>query len=425
MNDSNIINAAVESKKQRADENTFVDKTSGRLFRRYQYFGYTVIQDIETGFINAGKFVRDVSERELGEKRRKQFSHFKSTEDYEAALDYCASELMKNDTGTELSTEEIEAYMLRIYHEGYGNDVRGTYVPFRVFQLVALWADKKHKLALLNSLSHINDIANAEKISAYDELRLINTQLKERLETLEKEKEELVTPINPLVSPPCIYARPINDEYFQLKFSATTLGPKTPSLKTIEMVNARDVLTKAKEYFEQQQVIEKIECKKGIKNDRLEEIFAIIQDIKRGGNSLFSRSKEQFIEDELMRISALKQTSQISGKRFELEFIRDHNDWTPWDLVPFSIRGPINEMRKDKGIDAVVLNNNQITEIIQIKHHTGTHIKHDELKTFISKCQEPRYEHIHKRLILHNCRISQALISLFESLGVVIETIRE
>ena len=82
-------------------------------------------------------------------------------------------------------------------------------------------------------------------------------------------------------------------------------------------------------------------------------------------------------------------------------------------------------MRKDKGIDAVVLNDNQITEIIQIKHHTGTHIKHDELKTFLSKCQEPRYAHIQKRLILHNCRISQTLITLFERLGVVIETIRE
>ena len=315
------------------NDNTFIDKTSGHLFRHYKYFGYTVIQDVETGFINAGKFVRDIA-RVVGNRR--EINDFKRTYDYQIAIEL-TRELMKNN-GSELSLEEIETCMTRIYNEGYGNNVKGTYVPFRVFQLVALWADKRHKLELLNSLSHINDVANAEKISAYDELKLINSQLKERLETLEKEKEELVTPINPLVSPPCIYARPINDEYFQLKFSATTLGPKMPSLKTIEMVNARDVLTKAKEYFEQQQVIEKIECKKGIKNDRIEEIFAIIQDIKHGGSSLCSRSKEQFIDDELMRNSVLKQTPQVNGKRFELEFIRDHENWIPWYLVPFSIR---------------------------------------------------------------------------------------
>ena len=39
----------------------FTDPTSGRQFRYYKYFDHTVIQDVETGRINAGKFVKDIA----------------------------------------------------------------------------------------------------------------------------------------------------------------------------------------------------------------------------------------------------------------------------------------------------------------------------------------------------------------------------
>lgn len=38
----------------------FLDKKSGRQFRLFKYFDHEVIQDVETGWINAGKFVRNV-----------------------------------------------------------------------------------------------------------------------------------------------------------------------------------------------------------------------------------------------------------------------------------------------------------------------------------------------------------------------------
>ena len=175
----------------RVDENTFVDKTSGRLFRRYQYFGYRVIQDIETGFINAGSFVLSVT------GGNKHLSKFRRVSDFHIAIEL-TRELIKNDRSFEhgrfrpgFSNSEIEAYMLRVYNEGFGDDVKGTYVPIPVFQLVALWADKKHKLEVLVLLANINDKAYTQQLAypetpynAYDEMKCLNEELVKETEFL-------------------------------------------------------------------------------------------------------------------------------------------------------------------------------------------------------------------------------------------------
>lgn len=51
----------------------------------------------------------------------------------------------------EPSLSEIENFLFIEYNKGYGREeARGTYTPVKVFQVIALWADKKHKLAILD-----------------------------------------------------------------------------------------------------------------------------------------------------------------------------------------------------------------------------------------------------------------------------------
>lgn len=63
----------------------FIDKKSGRQFRLFKYFDHEVIQDVETGWINAGRFVRDIGEVE---GKSKYLEHFKATKDYQVCLEY-------------------------------------------------------------------------------------------------------------------------------------------------------------------------------------------------------------------------------------------------------------------------------------------------------------------------------------------------
>lgn len=100
----------------------------------------------------------------------------------------------------------------------------------------------------------------------------------------------------------------------------------------------------------------------------------------------------------------------------------------PWEVIPIHIINKYNETNKDNGFDAVVLNEaeDDIIEAYQIKHSSrNDYVQESELSSFINKCQEPRCEHVQKRLILHNCRISQQLQTMLSELGVIIETLRE
>lgn len=370
------------------DPSIIIDKKSGKQFRIFRYFGHKVIQDIETGWINAGKFIKEIGK--LNERDIKM-KDFKTTKDYQLSIEYMKTLGLKEIHRTlkdEISYE---------FSSGYGNDVKGSYTPFPIFQIIALWADKRHKFAILESLSYINDIANAKDVSTYNELKQINEQLKNQLEILEKEKLELTTPINPLISPSCIYAIPINDEYFQLKYASTKVSPKVNVLRTMEIVNAKIVLDETKKYLNYQEMITIVDNKKGIEIKQIDDVFDIIDKIKHGSN-LLQLSKTKFIEKELKRIDQFKPSPQVDGKRFELTLIQSNENWIPWDLVPLSIRGPINEMHRDNGIDAVVVNDNQITEIIQIKHHNDTYLKYAEIQTFIAKCTQARYANTRKSL---------------------------
>ena len=77
-----------------------------------------------------------------------------------------------NDENEQLTEAEIEKCIFIVYDVGYGNDFKGTYVPYRVFQLIALWADIEHKFAILELLEAINEKALAMHHSAYEEMKM-------------------------------------------------------------------------------------------------------------------------------------------------------------------------------------------------------------------------------------------------------------
>lgn len=135
--------------------NIFTDKKSGKQFRPFKYFDHEVIQDVETGWMNAGKFVQDVSK--LREKLM-WLKDFKRTGDFLLSIEFMKTLGPGDFSGT--LDDEI-SYKLS---SGYGNNVKGSYVPFEVFQLIALWADKKHKMEVLKLLRTINETAKHIKV---------------------------------------------------------------------------------------------------------------------------------------------------------------------------------------------------------------------------------------------------------------------
>ena len=441
-----VDNQTVQEALARVDANTFIDRTSGRMFRRYRYFDFIVIQDIENGFINAGSFVIETG-RMQGKHR--QFKDFKQTSDYQIAIEATRETMLNNErietsrNSLGISDSEVEAYMLRILNEGYGDEVRGTYVPFRVFQLVALWADKRHKLEILKLLESINERANAEAISAYEEMKRLNEQLSNELETLKsrvKETEEqielkktliqkLTTPVNVAASKQAIIASLDGTQSFQLRFRNQEVSPANEPncLRYINLYQADKVLKIAKSTLQKAGIIQSSELKRKqvISREHLDRVFNIIERISRNEPIEISdaETREIFFINELERLRELNQTGQVRGKIFELEYIRAHSELTPYALIPRTILNTYNENKKEYGIDAVKIVNNEITDIYQIKHHANTYLRRDEIASFIAKCLEDRYAHVNKHLLIHNCIISEDMLRTLTEIDVNIEEV--
>ena len=112
----------------------FFDKKSGKQFRLFKYFDYEVIQDIETGWINAGKFIRNANPC-------KNINHFYATDDYENALKIGVKIITSNNDSENRAVgklKDVHQYIFKCYIKGYGKRIRSTFVPFKVFQLIAL-----------------------------------------------------------------------------------------------------------------------------------------------------------------------------------------------------------------------------------------------------------------------------------------------
>ena len=427
----------------RGQGDVFLDKKSGKQFRLFKYFDHEVIQDVETGWINAGRFVRDVG-GSLGKDM--DLYDFKRTEDFQVCVEYM-NQLNVRDIPDVLN-DEI-SYKL---NKGIGKQFHGSYVPFRVFQLIALWADKKHKLAILDLLEQINTHANLIHKSAYDVLNNINDQLKEenaRLkqeiynledvvleQTLDKEflffdnsklqtqVKDLNSPINQSIQPSSIYASPVGENHFQLRFSREPISKlsKVKNLKHIELVNAKDVLEITRKEVKRSNETSKLNGKVVLPTSKLDQTFDLISSIKEGNIKLPTQEEiNSFIDRAISDLKLKHLTPQVKGKIFELEQLKQGN-YIPWSLLPRSVLGTNNEQSRDCGIDGLKFNENSIEEIVQIKYHNKpSYLNSNEIKMFMNKCNQERYKNIKKKLILHGCKVGKKLVSELEAIGIKIE----
>ena len=305
----------------------------------------------KSGRINAGKFVLDVS-RANGKEIK--IYKFKLTNDYELALDYCRNEILKSRGGSDnLKDSDVESYMMWIWMEGFGNDVKGTYTPFEVFHLVALWIDKKHKMEVLKLLKAINEHANLKGVSATAEIEALTAKYEEENKQLRQENAELKaqmkddnSPFNNTV-PTWIYALEINDEYFQLRFMKTKPSTAVKSLKDVPYTNADKVLAEFRYYGKRLGYYYKYREKNVCKRSDLEVVFKILDEIKHNTFDLYKyKPLPVLITDEITHLKAKDATPQAAGKIFELEYCRDNN-YMPWKLQSPQLLHENNEERRD------------------------------------------------------------------------------
>ena len=432
----------------------FVDPASGRTFRKFKYFDFEVIQDVETGWVNAGKFI---SKLEEGKPNPRDMSHFKASGTfYKNALEIGREMILSKvsfpeksgnyiDQGknsylneNEITLLDIEKAIFVSSNKGLNNELRGTYVPFRIFQIIAIWADKKHLAAVLVLLEKLNDKANLLNTSAYDvlndevdrlnkeieELKSQCEKLKERHEDDLKVIEDFNKPFNQQATVPVIYALNENDDSFQLRIDR--MGRGTNGIRKIPMVNAQDVKIYALKELEHRHMIEHINGKRLIKYSHMNEVFQLLQEIKDCDRIVLPSQEERqkFIEEKLDNLKSKPLTSQIEGLIYEYEIIQKHKEMIPWKMLPMNLLNQLGEEVRDNGIDAVTFSSEKkIQAIYQIKHHRETYLRIDEVQSFITKSLEKKYKDVRKVLIIHGCKLGKKLHDKITMNGIEIEVL--
>lgn len=441
----------------------FIDKHSGKLFRRFRYFDHYVYQEVSTGRVNVGQFIGDTTDPE--KKKRRDFDKFRqSGDDYERVISLGKEMLIAEKTEqpfiqgrsktpsdssqTSIKTQpiyeptlmEVERYIFINYNEGYGKKISGMYAPFKIFQLIALWADKKHILAVLELLEKMNEKANLIHVSAYDIIKEENVRMDEEINKLKQENEilkdqhktdlEIINkfniPYNKMRKSSYIHAISVDENYFRLYYDRGYGNSK--AIRSYESPNARDLKDELMKELEHRHLIEHIDGKRIISKNRLDEVFNLIEEIATS-DSIIIPSKEErnaFIDERLAHWRSKPLTPQNEGHIYEYEIIRSRPELIPWKFIPRNLMFQLNEQRREKGIDAIEISSEgQMKSIVQIKHHRGSYLRIEEVNQFITKTHEDQYKDVKKILILHGCKLSKKLKALIESNGITIETIGE
>lgn len=422
------------------ENNIFFDKKSGKRFRLFKYFDHEVIQDVETGWINAGTFVRNVNPC-------KNINHFYATDDYENALKIGVKIITSNNDSENRAVEklkDVHQYIFKCYIKGYGKRIRGTFAPFKVFQLIALWADSEHKIEVLDLLEQINTYANLINRSAYEIINILNDQLKEEITKLKQENShledqlleqtlnkeflsydnhklqlqvhDLTTPKNKLI-PTYLYAKKYGD-YFHLKYKQINPHLIKGNIKQLSMINTKDVKIDFMYYGKKLNLLENIGGKWLCRMSDIDLIFEILDKLK---DNTFDLNEYQdtnvLIHEELTKLKALPKTPQRNGKIFELEYCLNR-DLTPWEFIPSSVLNRYHEIHLDTGIDFVQISNGNINGIGQVKVKAGSYLNRSDIETFISKCQNKIFQSMKKSIILKNTKIGKKLKAHLNELGV-------
>lgn len=415
-----------------------VVENNGRSFSRTTWNEISVIKDVETGYYKASKACED---------NNKPFRHWlvnKGTREY---LQLAAEEYGLSTEPAIGGTAEFRRALLFEIDSHFDNDFRGYYIHPKLFHDVCYWANKRYALKVSHLMDLLNErnkrmhqtleqtinqledqlieleIENDHKKTVLDALE---TELISRAETIEQQAEtikDLTTPINQLAEPPIIYAKPVGDDSFQLKYAKQPIGPRIATLRRLSVVNAKDILKQVLKTLRNNGTATKQGQRYIIDRTNLDSVFNLISTIKDGRDDSLINHKNEVVDKELERLQGRRQTPQIIGRIFEMNYIKDNGELIPWTAVPSSILNNLNETRKDTGIDAVVINGGTVIEIVQIKSHMNTYLRRDEIDTFLSKSAQARYANVRKRLVIHNCKIGKGLRRDIEALGIELEII--
>ena len=437
-----------------------VIESNGYIFKRTHYNGIRVIIDEETGYYNATVMCSD---------NRKQFRHIVTKKYW---IEYI--EALRRSSGSNIPDTLI------IEITNVQNEFRGQYIHPELVNYLCIHIDYDYAIKvsrLMNLLNERNRLINQTLEQTIDNLNKEISDLKAKNESksrsldeleaelvsraikideLESEIEDLTTPIDRRAAPPTAYARPIANDYFQLKSSASILGPNTVTLRRESFIGADDCVKQTKEELKKRNLLINVNGNNVIERSNLDEVFDILHRFKERVKTGIE-ARNEWLDREIEQLRQLPSTAQREGKIFELEYIRQHEELTPWALVPISIKNELNEMIQDTGIDAVVLSDDlsertvasraavdavvlsddlsertvasragiddsnrlRITKIVQMKYKrlsraqtVQARLRADELITFISKSQQPRYQYVDRLLVTKNCIVGPRIRKL-------------
>ena len=418
----------------------------GRRFIKTTWNGLVVIKDELTGYYQASKACKD---------NGKRFEHWLDNKGTKEYLDVTSAEY-----GMEILDEIPEAGFpasaLMFHVLPGGNDLKmsnllqGYYIHPDLFHDVCYWANKPYAVKvsrLMNLINERNRLLNQtleQTIAQYEEeiaklkqevYNLEDAVLEQTLDReflsfdnskLQAQVKDLNSPINQSIQPSSIYASPVGDSHFQLRYSKETISDssKIKNLHHVEMINAKDVLELTRKELRKNNETSKLNGKVVLPTSKLDQTFSLIGEIKQGKIKLPTKEEiNSFIDKSILDLYSKKLTPQVKGKIFELEQLKQGN-YIPWNLLPKSFLEGNNEQSRDCGIDGIKFNGTSIEEIIQIKfHNKPSYLNFNEIKMFMIKTQQERYRNIKKRLVLHGCKVGKQLKAKMNKLGITIEIV--
>ena len=419
----------------------------GRRFVKTTWNGLAVIKDELTGYYQASKACKDNGKRIndwLSNKETQEYLNAVSYE-YKCPIEYKCTDAENPAPGLLYKIDVAGKDLANGYAE-----LQGYYIHPDLFHDVCYWANKSYAVKvsrLMNLMNERNRLLNQtleQIIVQYEEeiakLKQENSNLENQLldktmdyeflsydnSKLQAQVKDLNTPINQSIQPSSIYASPVGDSHFQLRYSKETISKhsKIKNLHHVEMINAKDVLEMTRKELRKNNETSKLNGKVVLPTSKLDQTFSLIDEIKQGKIKLPTKEEiNSFIDKSILDLYSKKLTPQVKGKIFELEQLKQGN-YIPWNLLPKSFLEGNNEQSRDCGIDGLKFNENSIEEIVQIKYHNKpSYLNFNEIKMFMIKVQQERYRNIKKRLVLHGCKVGKQLKAKMNKLGITIEIV--
>lgn len=404
----------------------------GEHFIQTTWNGISVLKHERTGYYKASKACED-NNKLFADWRRN-----KSTKEYlEACSEIYQLPIELSDMGIPISSE-AGCLLYHIRSGGnnaveIGNQVQGYYIHPNLFHDVCYWANKRyaasisHLMNLLNERNHLMNQTLEETIENLNkEINDLKSRHQRDIQRLDSLQEELVSradiideqsiiideynkPFNQIDGTPSIYALAKDSSHFQLRVDPFGFG--TNGIRNVKLINATFIRDEVINILKNESLVSSVNREYWIPIDKLDYAFNLINEIKNNTRIDLPtiEKRNEFIDKKLQTFRTARKSTQTDGLIFEYETIKSHSSYIPWKLIPKAILNTYGEQRKDRGIDAVEIENNEITKIIQIKKHNGGYLRRDELQTFIAKCSQERYSKASKLLIVKNAKISNKL----------------